>query len=238
LVNDDSTDEFLDICLKYESSVTVFNNEIFTSKEEEGRRLAIYNKYFKPLLSESKWMAILDLSDFVYSPDTLVLPEIMEKYEDYSQIVIDCLIFGSNGLLQQPLSVVNDFIKRGPAKEDYSECNKRAIVKCAELIEIKKYEHDVSGDIAYIKYEETGETPDLVINNYCVQSLQWFLKVKAIRGSLDSVGAVKMNYFKENDRNEKLDTMLRDQNRLVKRAAKSLRAFKPIGDLIEDWTAE
>jgi hypothetical protein len=239
LVNDDSTDDFLDICLKYENSVTIYNNEIFTSKEKEGRRLAIYNKYFKPLLSESKWMAILDLSDFLYSPDTLVLPDIIEKYEDYSQIVIDCLIFGSNGLKSQPLSVVDEFIKCGLAKEEGSECNKRTIVKCAELIELKKYEQEVSGDTFYIKNVENGQISDLVINNYCVQSLQWFLKVKAIRGSLDNVCEnIKMTHFTENDRNEKLDTRLSDQNKLIKRAVKSLRTFKAFGDLIEDWATE
>ena len=235
LVNDDSDDNYLDIISKYEGSLTIFNNDIFSSNE---RRLAIYNKYFKPLLIESKWMTILDLSDFLYSPKTLFLPEIIEKCDDYSQIVIDYLVYGSNGLKSQPLSVVDDFTRRGLAKDEDQE-NKRSIVKCAELIDFKKNEHSVSGDTVYIKYDESAEEPELIINNYCVQSVQWFLKVKATRGNLDvPVSSIKMNYFKERDLNEKIDIRLRDQNKIIRRAVKSTMAYIPVGDLITDWTAE
>lgn len=237
LVNDDSTDNFSDICLNYGGSVTVYDNDIFNVQGGE-RRLAIYNKYFKPLLTESKWMGIFDLSDFLYNPNTLVLPEIIEKCDDYSQIVIDCLVFGSNGLAVSPISVVDGFIKRGVAKDDNDE-NKRAIIKCAELIDFKKNEHNVSGDTLYIKYEEGVEAPDLIVNNYCVQSLEWFLKVKAVRGSLDvSEPIIKLVYFKERDYNEKLDRRLSEQNKIIRRAVKSMRSFSNLGDLIADWTTE
>jgi glycosyltransferase involved in cell wall biosynthesis len=234
LVNDDSTDNFLDICLKYSSTVTVYNNDIFTSSD---RRLAIYNKYFKPLLTLSKWMGIFDLSDFLYNPTTLVLPEIIEKCEDFSQIVIDCLVFGSNGLDKTPTSIVDSFVKRGLATGDNEE--NRSIFKCAELLDFKKHEHSVSGDTLYIKYEEDAEAPDFIINNYCIQSLQWFLKVKAIRGSLDyNDYVIKLSYFKERDRNDKFDIRLREQNKVIRRAVKSMRAFSPVEDLITDWAAE
>ena len=237
LVDDDSTDDFSVITTKYTGSVTVFNNDIYTSSSN-GRRLAIYNKYFKPLLSESRWMTILDLSDFLYNPNTLRLPDVIEKYDDYSQIIIDCLVFGSNGIKSQPDSVVDEFLKRGLFKGECEE-NIRAILRCADLLDFKKYEHDVCGDTAYVKYEEDGETVDFIINNYCVQSLQWFLKVKAIRGSLDKVGhSIKIDYFKKSDLNEKLDRRLCDQNKVIRRAAKSIRSFTPVEDLITDWTAE
>ena len=56
----------------------MFHNDIQT--KNIGRQTIIYDKYFRPILNESKWFAILDLDEFLYSPNDIHLPNIIEKY--------------------------------------------------------------------------------------------------------------------------------------------------------------
>ena len=80
LVNDNSNDHFESILNKYSKYITLFHNDIQT--KNVGRQTMIYDKYFRPILNESKWFAILDLDEFLYSPGDTHLPTIIEKYNN------------------------------------------------------------------------------------------------------------------------------------------------------------
>lgn len=221
LVNDDSTDDYSSVVAKFTEKVSVFDNDVF-SFDLGSRRMYIYNKYFKPLLQGADWAAFLDLSDFLYNPDTSFLPDVISSYTNYSQIMADCLLFGSNRLVDIPTSaVVSSFLRREAVAS-----GKRSIFKCGDLTEFRAIEHVVKG-------ETTTEVADLLVNNYCVQSVQWFLKVKALRGSLDCKDLnIDVAYFKERDLNAVTDNRLFMQSKIISKVSRPLLVFAPLAD---DW---
>jgi hypothetical protein len=217
LVNDFSTDNYMSVLDKYRDYVTLFNNNIVT--KAAGRQCLIYEKYFRPILNTSKWLSILDMDEFLYSPSGSSFDSILEKYKDVSQIRIDWLHFGSNGHLYQPISVVNGFTKRSPLDKTKSFSSYKNIFKTKDLISFNVHLNSVSGTTHVIDYKE-GEPVELVINHYTIQSLEFFMRVKATRGDInnwfDHEGLKRDKaYFDSYDVNEVDDLRLYEQNKTV-----------------------
>jgi len=181
LVNDDSSDNFMDVLNNYSDKVTLFHNDILT--KNVGRQILIYEKYFRHILSSSKWIGIIDLDEFLYSPLNIPLNTILTKYDCYSQIQIDWLQFGSNGHIRQPSSVVSGFTKRAVFDTSKTYYSYKCLFKGNSLLSFNVHKNEVTGDTIHLKYDESV---DLVINHYSVQSLDFFMKVKSTRGDVNN----------------------------------------------------
>jgi len=88
----------------------------------------------KELLKESKWVAIMDLDEFLYSPKDINIKNILDKYDSYSQITVDWLCFGSNEHLLQPQSVVEGFTKRSEVDTSSKFYSYKSIFKSAVVL--------------------------------------------------------------------------------------------------------
>jgi len=151
LINDNSTDDFLPIIEKHGEHVTLFNSDVVCNTV--GRQDMIYNTYLKPILHETKWIAIVDLDEFMYSPYYIDVKHVIKKYEKYSQISVEWNHFGSNGYIQQPQKVVESFTRRSVPNKDYKNkyswkfYNKertyisKAILKSSQILNFKVHEH-------------------------------------------------------------------------------------------------
>lgn len=217
LVNDNSSDNFIDIINKYSKYITLFNNDIQTTNV--GRQILIYNKYFKNILNESKWFAIMDLDEFLYSPDNVHLPNIFNKYDNFAQIRVNWLHFGSNEHKYQPQSVVEGFTRRAYTDETKPYYSYKTIFKGHLLNSFNIHTHIVNGNEIYLKYNETS-VPELIINHYCIQSLDFFLKVKSTRGDINNwFDHQKLlrdtAYFNGYDINDIYDDRLLKQNQKI-----------------------
>lgn len=183
LVNDNSNDGYNKIIDKYSKNITLFHNDIET--KEVGRQELIYEKYFRPILNTSKWFSILDLDEFLYSPYELDLPSVFERYNDYTQILIIWLHFGSNSHLYQPHSVVEGFVKRAVINTKVSYYSYKTVFKGDAIIKFKIHSHVVSGTNIFLNYTEFN-IPHLLINHYSIQSQDFFLRIKATRGDINN----------------------------------------------------
>lgn len=217
LVNDNSTDDFFSIIDRYSSYITLFHNQIQTNLV--GRQSMICEKYFRLILNESKWFAILDLDEFLYSPIDIHLPTIFEKYDMYSQIRINWLHFGSNDHLYQPQSVVEGFLKRAVIDCGMPYFSYKTVFKGNALIEFNIHSQTVNGNEIYLQYDENN-IPELVINHYCIQSQDFWLRIKCTRGDVnnwfDSQKLQRnLDYFKGYDINDIYDNRLYLQNKEI-----------------------
>jgi len=214
LVNDNSTDNFMPIINTFAGKVTLFHNEIVT--KDLGRQIQISDKYFRPLLSQTKWMAILDLDEFLYSPEGHSICDIIEHYDAASQIKVDWICFGSNGHKYQPISVVNGFTQRVEFTGRGDFYSYKSIFKASTLLSFDVHEHRVSGQTIHLAHSEHTPSP-LVINHYAIQSHEFFMSVKARRGDINNYyDHMKLSrdqaYFDHRDRNEITDLRLFQQN--------------------------
>ena len=215
LVNDNSNDDYMRIIDKYSNYITLMHNDIVT--KDVGRQSRIYEKYFRQHLDKTKWMASIDLDEFLYSPTSVNIQNILRKYENYAQIRVDWLHFGSNEHTIQPHSVVEGFTKRAVYESSKPYHSHKTIYQTHSLISFDVHSQRVNGPTVHLKYDDTNK-PDLIINHYAIQSLDFFMKIKSTRGDLDNWfdhQKLERNrqYFDSYDINEIDDCILYDQNK-------------------------
>jgi len=197
LVNDFSTDNYLPILQPYidEGFVTLYKND--NPERYTGRQVDINNKFFKPILKETQWLAQLDLDEFLYSPQEIDIKNILKKYCDYSAIVSNWVYFSSNGLKKQPKYVVEGFTKRCDYNDEVfmhvgGRGMERVTFDGSKIIVNTDYNvgsfniHDIDVDGNKINLSYKGkEIPELLINHYQLQSREYWEKVKMNRGDVN-----------------------------------------------------
>jgi len=88
--------------------ITIFNTN---HARYPGRQRDMYNRYILPLLKESQWLLIIDMDEYMWSPQGK-LTNILNTTLHIGQIQVDQTLFGSSGHEIQPKSIVNGFTKR------------------------------------------------------------------------------------------------------------------------------
>uniref|UniRef100_A0A6C0JK10 Uncharacterized protein n=1 Tax=viral metagenome TaxID=1070528 RepID=A0A6C0JK10_9ZZZZ len=182
LINDFSTDAYKPIIAKYGNKITLFENNVITS--EFGRQSLIYEKYLRPILGETEYMAIVDLDEFLYSPARLSFKDFFSKHDKYAQYTINWLIFGSNGYIDQPESLIDSFTMRAKTVNNdvINPYDFKSIVKTSKLIKFSVHSHECLGDTLFLG----SESEEMVINHYIIQSLVFYMEVKCVRGCADN----------------------------------------------------
>ena len=210
LINDGSDDNYLQILEPYINTgyVTLFNNTLEINNYP--RQKYVYEEYFKKELPKSKWWAVIDLDEFLYSPNEIDLKKVVQKYEDKgNQLFVHWRMFGSSGHIEQPDLVIRNFTKCKSKLENQG----KTIFKSDKFKEFNVHEHVVDGNLIW--------TNDLIINHYAIQSWKFFERVKMTRGDInkyaESVGIIRDKaYFDNFDYNEIDDFALSIQNKNIK----------------------
>jgi glycosyltransferase involved in cell wall biosynthesis len=61
----------------------------------------------------TRWLAFIDLDEFLFSPALLPLPEVLRDYEEYPGVVVNWQVYGSSGLTARPDGlVIESFLMR------------------------------------------------------------------------------------------------------------------------------
>lgn len=208
LINDGSTDDFMGQLKGYEDKVTVFTVD---EPYYLGRQRNLYNRFLLPRLSETVWLLVIDLDEFVWSPIHVDLRNILRMCDGLGQVQIRERMFGSNGHETQPKSLVESFTRRSVKQDSrkYFIHNthefKSLNVHHADFIQ-EEYVRDVSKcmlvDEGYLQY-----------NHYKCQSREFWNTVKCVRGDSDSYLTKRPEDFSLFDLNEVEDLGLWEQNR-------------------------
>ena len=121
LVDDFSDDDYLPILQPYIDSgyVTLFKSDI--SERYIGRQVDITNKYLLPIAKESKWIAQIDVDEFLYSPKEMDLKKVLQKYENYGRVITNWVWFNSSDFIKHPKGgIVNNFTSRAEYDAKFS----------------------------------------------------------------------------------------------------------------------
>jgi hypothetical protein len=190
LINDNSTDEFMEKLVPFieEHYVTLYNATDTTKKL--GMQSHKYNEFFRQHLNETRWFGIVDLDEFLYSPKSKNLKEILLVHENYDQLQIQWVHYGSSGYIEQPVCVVDSFLMRGEYNAITNGPNGRynsykSILQCNynDSFKLGIHEHvsKVSLKIRRFELEEN----ELLINHYATQSKNFWEQIKMTRGDAD-----------------------------------------------------
>lgn len=212
LINDNSDDNFLESINDYidNNIITLFNaNEPYYL----GRQRNLYNRYILPLLKESKWLLIVDLDEYVWSKININLCYVLKQTESFAQLQIREKLFGSNGHITQPNSIVKSFTKRQHDNE-YPSRLKYFINSSYEFSSLNIHHADfINKDYITDPTKFIICNQDYFINNhYCCQSKEFWINVKCTRGDADNYLIRKDTDFDNYDLNETEDLELFNQN--------------------------
>ncbi len=191
LIDDFSSDNYYGIIKPYIDSgrITLFKND-----DTNNDQTTAYNKFFKPILHETTWIAIFDLDEYFYSPISIDLKSVIKKYTS-NKIIINAVPFNSNGHNKQPKYIVESFTKRccgyngifRPTTKIpnlFVSNNTKCVFKTSYVHKIDIHDSIVSGDTVY---ETSEQNPNLLINHYIIQSKEFFEKVKMTRGDITRI---------------------------------------------------
>ena len=216
LINDSSTDNSREILKQYidKGLITLFEPD---EPYYLGRQRNMYNRYILPLIKETKWLLMIDLDEYIWSPMDINMCNILKVCEDLGQIQMRQNIFGSNGHIKQPKFLVPSFTKRRADNEKDRKL-KYFVNSSYEFSSLNLHYADFKDHPDYI----TDRTKCMLINSeyfimnhYCCQSLEFWNDVKCTRGDGDHYLVRTMEHFKENDINETDDFDLYKQNEIL-----------------------
>jgi len=61
----------------------------------------------------TRWLAFIDLDEFLFSPGPTPLPDVLREYEEHPGVVVNWQVYGSSGLAAKPDGlVIESFVKR------------------------------------------------------------------------------------------------------------------------------
>jgi hypothetical protein len=183
------------------------------------KQVELYNKYFLDKVKcKSYYVMVIDLDEFVYSHDERKnLAKVIRDDPETDVFCVKWKMFGSNGHITQPESIISGFTKRNKHQNIILNFNNsKTICKTNCLKSFEVHIHNYTKNIKKKDFpekdtEESLKVSKIHLNHYAIQSKNWFDEVKAKRGAADNSASefVRNNeYFNLYDRNEIEDNVL------------------------------
>lgn len=212
LINNGSTDEWESEIL--DAPVTIVNDN---TKHQQAN---LYNKhFFNEVKINSEWVMVIDLDEFVYARKDENISSSIKKYYNIDVIKLRWKMFGTNGHIKQPNSIIDGFTKRKKMIDDNHSGHVKSIVKSRMLKKFRIHEHETYNCTEIfeppIPSENSLSFANLQLNHYVIQSKDWFFDVKMTRGDASNVFTDNfrdLDYFNKYDTNEITDNELSENS--------------------------
>jgi len=234
LVNNGSTDDFMTPLQPYIDRGIVF----LTTDDTKHAQASLLYKYGimpikeAPLCQQCEWIINVDLDEFMYGhgEGKNIKSYLSKLSRKIKQVSVPWKMFGSSGFIEQPVSVVDNFINREQylVKKDIYVKSIARTQYIQDIIPIhvfnliksgKKKKKTITCDgKKHSIYPFTCITEhslincQLHLNHYAIQSKNWFKSVKMTRGDVcsDANSSVRNEeYFRNYDHNDIVDNELR-----------------------------
>lgn len=176
------------------------------------RQLAAYDHCIEHHRYDTRWIAFIDLDEFIVPIADTSIPEFLNRFSQFSAVEINWLCYGSGGQKEktpggvmqrfrfhsQPTHLLNRHVK--------SIINPRKIytmIGCHEAARLSGTTADSHGNPVTHNFRERTPQQDIIrINHYAVRSLEEFAE-KQMRGRASGKKRnVPMDYFYQYDLND------------------------------------
>ena len=208
LINDDSNDNSIELIQSYVEAgiITLFNAEW---SRYLGRQRDMYTHYILPHLSDSEWLLIVDLDEYMWSPMAMNLYEVLILTNNIGQIQVGDILFGSNGHIKQPKGIVESFTRRAANSR---ECYKYFVNSAYEFTHLNVHHATFADKQHEINNFIILEDKYFILNHYSCQSKDFWRDVKCSRNDSDNYRVRTIDDFEYLDVNLDEDLRLAQQN--------------------------
>ncbi|MDR2839878.1 MAG: glycosyltransferase family 92 protein [Paludibacter sp.] len=175
------------------------------------KQMAAYDNCLRRHRLKSRWIAFIDIDEFIVPMKNETIPEFLQDYEEFSAIEINWLCYGSNGQKERTAGFVIDRFRTHSLPEFNHNHHVKSIVNPRATLSLIGAHEAVcfSGKIVDSN-KETVKQPfwlrpplhnSIRINHYAVKSYEEFLE-KRSRGRARKYKQRGLGYFDQYDRNE------------------------------------
>ena len=178
------------------------------------QQLAAYDDCFERHRLETRWLAVIDLDEFIVPMKNKTIPEFLHGMEKFSVVEINWLVYGSGGAkTKEPGGVMERFHKHS-LPSHYLNTHVKSIVDprrvctmtgCHEAARISGFSVDSHGVPLTKGFRDRVPQQDVIrVNHYAVKSYEEFLEKRA-RGRARVTSLRDMGYFERYDLNHMED---------------------------------
>jgi len=173
-----------------------------------------YRDAIRNLTGKTRWLALIDLDEFILPRHQDDIRETLREYEEYNGLAINWAIYGSNGHVTRPPNQINHFLHRSTTNWGPNRFVK-SIVKPDRVLVDTPYHVHFSQTREGVTVNENHETvtwmchavstEKIRINHYIIRSWQDYWETKATRPRFNNLPPRDEACFEYNDRNEIFD---------------------------------
>lgn len=207
IYDNESTDDTKNILKPYIESGIV-DYKYWPGKNQQ---LATYDDCFEQHRFESRWIAVIDLDEYIVPIRDKSIPDFLRGMEQFSVVEINWLVYGSGGAKKKEPGNVMDRFRRHSLPEHKLNTHVKSIVDprrvctmvgCHEASRISGRAADSHGIPLKKGFRDRIPQQDIIrINHYAIKSYEEFLAKRA-RGRARVESLRDMGYFEKYDLND------------------------------------
>lgn len=207
IYDNESTDNTREVLAPYiESGLVVYH--LFPGAKQQ---LPAYDHCLEHYRMEARWIAVIDLDEFILPLQDKTIPEFLKRFEEFPVVEINWLLYGSGGAKEKVEGTVMERFKHHSLPNHISNRHVKSIVNprrvfnfigCHEAARISGEAADSHGMPITKNFRDREPQQDVIrINHYAVKSYEEFLGKRA-RGRARTLNQRGLDYFREFDLND------------------------------------
>lgn len=175
-------------------------------------QLAAYDDCFERHRFETRWLAIIDMDEFIVPVKDKTLKDFLRKMEEYPVVEINWLTYGSGGAMKKEPGTQMERFRCHSVPQHPLNRHVKSIVDprrvygmtgCHEAARINGKAVDPRGNRIRTSWRDRGPQHDVIrINHYAVRSYEEFLEKKGRGRASGREKEVKDEYFIRYDLND------------------------------------
>lgn len=175
------------------------------------QQLPAYDNCFDEHRTESRWIAVIDLDEFIVPIKDKTIPEFLHRMEKFSSVEINWLVYGSGGAKKRERGGVMERFRKHSLPEHKLNTHVKSIVDprrvctmvgCHEAARISGRAADSHGEPLKKGFRDRKPQQDVIrINHYAIKSYEEFLAKRA-RGRARINTLRDFSYFDQYDLND------------------------------------
>lgn len=181
------------------------------------RQLAAYDDCLERHRLDTRWIAFIDLDEFIVPIKDATLPEFLSRFADVPVVEINWLVFGSGGARKHEPGGVMERFRRHSYPDHRLNHHVKSIVNprrvygmigCHEAARIDGHGVDSHGDKISRSWRDRDPQQDVIrINHYAVRSYEEFREKQNRGRASGKKRTVSDDYFNEYDLNDLPDEL-------------------------------